>query len=167
MIRNYLIVAVILAASLPVKLYADHGDMTMWYNRPAYYWLEAMPVGNGHIAGMVYGKTSTEIIQLNEETVSNGSPYSNYNTDALANLQSLRQMIWSKQYTKAQDFVTNHFLSTNGMGEQYQYVGELHIINNDTTFASYRRGLDMENGIAFTEYTRDGVTYRREVFASI
>lgn len=167
MIRNYLIVAVILAASLPVKLYADNGDMTMWYNRPAYYWLEAMPVGNGHIAGMVYGKTSTEIIQLNEETVSNGSPYSNYNTDALANLQSLRQMIWSKQYTKAQDFVTNHFLSTNGMGEQYQYVGELHIINNDTTFASYRRGLDMENGIAFTEYTRDGVTYRREVFASI
>lgn len=146
---------------------AENSEMTLWYNRPAYYWLEAVPVGNGHIAGMVYGKTSKEIIQLNEETVSNGSPYTNYNTDALGNLAALRQLIWSKQYTQAQDFVTNHFLSTNGMGEQYQYVGELHLIYNDTTFTDYRRGLDMEHGIAFTEYKRDGVTYRREVFASL
>ncbi len=167
--KIYFISAVISAVFLSSQnaMADENPDMTLWYNRPAYYWLEAVPVGNGHIAGMVYGRTSKEIIQLNEETVSNGSPYSNYNTDALGNLESLRQLIWNKQYTAAQDFVTNHFLSTNGMGEQYQYVGELHLIYSDTTFTDYRRGLDMQHGIAFTEYKRDGITYRREVFASL
>ena len=31
-------------------------------------WLEALPIGNSHLGGMVYGGTTDENIQLNEET---------------------------------------------------------------------------------------------------
>lgn len=60
-------------------LHAQHAPYKIWYNRPAQYWEEVLPVGNGRIAGMVYGDPQKETIQINEETVSAGSPYNNYN----------------------------------------------------------------------------------------
>ena len=42
----------------------------IWYDKPASYWEEALPVGNGRIAAMVFGDPQLEQIQLNEETVS-------------------------------------------------------------------------------------------------
>ena len=56
----------------------------IWYDKPASYWEEALPVGNGRIAAMVFGDPQMEQIQLNEETVSAGSPYQNYNEEAKA-----------------------------------------------------------------------------------
>ena len=31
-----------------------------WYNAPAQQWLEALPIGNSHLGGMVYGGTTDE-----------------------------------------------------------------------------------------------------------
>ena len=49
-------------------------ESSLWYNRPAAHWLEALPIGNSHMGAMVYGGTNTEEIQLNEETFWSGSP---------------------------------------------------------------------------------------------
>jgi len=38
----------------------------MWYNKPATVWNEALPIGNGRIAAMIYGGPANERIQLNE-----------------------------------------------------------------------------------------------------
>ena len=43
--------------------------MRLWYTSPASMWNEALPVGNGHIAGMVFGGVESEKISLNDETV--------------------------------------------------------------------------------------------------
>ena len=40
----------------------------LWYATPAKAWEEALPVGNGRLGAMVFGKNSEERIQLNEET---------------------------------------------------------------------------------------------------
>ena len=45
---------------------------TLWYNQPAKDWNEALPVGNGRLGAMVYGRPGHEIIQLNEESVWSG-----------------------------------------------------------------------------------------------
>jgi alpha-L-fucosidase 2 len=37
----------------------------LWDNKPAKLWLEALPIGNGFLGGMVYGGTSTDELQLN------------------------------------------------------------------------------------------------------
>jgi hypothetical protein len=47
---------------------------TLWYDRPAAYWEEALPVGNGRIGAMVYGGVLREHIQLNEETIWSEKP---------------------------------------------------------------------------------------------
>jgi len=50
-------------------------DLKLWYAKPAALWTEALPVGNGRLGAMVFGKTDEERIQLNEQTVWTGSPY--------------------------------------------------------------------------------------------
>lgn len=65
----------------------------LWYDKPAQYWEEALPLGNGRLGAMVYGNPAAEEIQLNEETVSAGSPYKNYNPEAKGALATIRQLI--------------------------------------------------------------------------
>ena len=48
----------------------------LWYESPAEFWEEALPVGNGRLGAMVFGKYGEERIQLNEETYWSGGPYS-------------------------------------------------------------------------------------------
>ena len=67
----------------------------LWYDSPAQHWEEALPLGNGRLGAMVYGDPVNEEIQLNEETVSAGSPYKNYNSEAKEALPAIRKLIWN------------------------------------------------------------------------
>lgn len=69
--------------------------MSLWYNTPANNWNDALPLGNGRIATMVFGNTCNEEFQLNEETISKGTPYTNYNPDTYQHLDNLRRLIFA------------------------------------------------------------------------
>jgi len=45
---------------------------SLWYDKPAQNWLEALPVGNGSLGGMVFGGVPNEQIQFNEQTLWTG-----------------------------------------------------------------------------------------------
>ena len=42
--------------------------LTLWYRQPANLWVEALPLGNGHLGAMVFGGTAHERIQFILET---------------------------------------------------------------------------------------------------
>lgn len=44
----------------------------LWYRQPAQSWTDALPIGNGRLGAMVYGKVDTELLSLNEETLYSG-----------------------------------------------------------------------------------------------
>ncbi len=67
--------------------------LTLRYDRPADYWLEALPLGNGRLGAMVYGGVTSDTIQINEDTFWAGSPYNNINPNAKAHLQEIRDCI--------------------------------------------------------------------------
>lgn len=69
-------------------------DLKLWYKQPAKTWVEALPLGNSHMGVMVYGGTSIEELQLNEETVWGGGPYRNDNPKALSSLSKVRELIF-------------------------------------------------------------------------
>jgi alpha-L-fucosidase 2 len=48
--------------------------MKLWYDRPAREWVEALPIGNGRLGGMVFGSPTHERIALNEDTLYSGEP---------------------------------------------------------------------------------------------
>lgn len=59
-----------LSLSLLAAAFTLSAQNVFWFDKPASYWEEALPVGNGRIGAMVFGGTETEEIQLNEETIS-------------------------------------------------------------------------------------------------
>lgn len=47
----------------------DDDAWKLWYAKPAAKWVEALPVGNGRLGAMVFGRMDEERIQLNEDTL--------------------------------------------------------------------------------------------------
>lgn len=47
----------------------DYTNHILWYDQPAKEWEEALPLGNGRLGVMVFGKTSSERIQLNDDSL--------------------------------------------------------------------------------------------------
>ena len=149
-----------------VNVYAQKHPI-LWYDKPAQYWEEALPLGNGRLGAMVYGNPVHEEIQLNEETVSAGSPYNNYNPEAKNALSTIRQLIFDGKYPEAQALAETKILSKNGFGMPYQTVGSLRLdFQGQENYSNFRRELDLERAVTTTTYSVDGVKYKREVFAS-
>ena len=133
----------------------------LWYDKPAQYWEEALPLGNGRLGAMVYGNPAAEEIQLNEETVSAGSPYKNYNPEAKGALATIRQLIFAGRYPEAQELAGEKILSKNGFGMPYQTVGSLRLdFPGHENYINFRRELDLEKAVATTAYTVNGVDYK-------
>ncbi|MBQ8521987.1 MAG: glycoside hydrolase family 95 protein, partial [Bacteroides sp.] len=149
------------------KASAQTAPYRIWYDKPAQYWEEALPVGNGRIAAMVFGNPEMEQIQLNEETVSQGSPYQNYNPEGKASLAEIRRLIFEGKYEEAQLLGGQKFLSQVGNEMAYQTVGSLNIRHEGhKEYSDYYRDLDIDRALSTTRYKVDGVEYVQEAFAS-
>ena len=155
-----LLLGVLAAVALPAQ-------NVFWFDKPASYWEEALPIGNGRIGAMIFGGTDTEEIQLNEETISTGGPYENWNPNGLKNLQKIRDLIFSGQYEEAQKLGDENFLSPVGEEMAYQTAGSVKIAFPERgAVTDYRRELDLERAVVRTSYKADGVEYVEEAFAS-
>jgi alpha-L-fucosidase 2 len=142
--------------------------LKLWYDKPAEQWVEALPVGNGRLGAMVFGNPYCEKIQLNENTVWGGQPNRNDNPDAKQALPKVRQLIFEGRFKEAQDLVNQKFISKISNGMPYQTVGNLNLsFPGHENFSNFYRELNIENAVATTRYDVNGVTYKREVFASI
>jgi len=145
----------------------DKTLMKLWYNQPAGKWVEALPVGNGRLGAMVFGNPSNEKIQLNENTIWAGQPNRNDNLNAKEALPKVRQLIFEGNYKDAQDLVNQKIISKNSQGMAYQTAGNINLLfPGHENFTNYYRELNIENAVTTTRYDVDGVTYKREVFAS-
>jgi alpha-L-fucosidase 2 len=144
----------------------DH-QLRLWYPSPATEWLQALPIGNGRLGAMVFGGIETEQLQLNEDTIWAGGPYDPANPNGLANLQEIRNRVFSGDFSGAQSLIDTSFMG-NPLGEMaYQTVGDLRLAFPSGGMATdYFRELDITTAVTLTRYTRDGVGYTRETFAS-
>lgn len=141
-------------------------NLKLWYQQPAKTWVEALSVGNSSMGAMVYGGTSREELQLNEETLWGGGPYRNDNPKALESLAEVRNLIFSGKTMDAQNLIDQTFY-TGRNGMPYQTIGSLIIeAPGHEKAKNYYRDLDLERAVATTRYQVDGVNFQREVFAS-
>jgi alpha-L-fucosidase 2 len=146
----------------------QNSKLKIWYNKPAGIWNEALPVGNGRLGAMVFGNPGNEKIQLNENTIWAGQPYRNDNPDAKESLPIVRKLIFEGKYKEAQDLVNRKFISRNSQGMPYQTVGNLKLLfPGHEKNTNYYRELNIEDAVFTMHYNVDGITYKREVFASI
>ena len=52
---------------------------SLWYSQPAAKWLQALPIGNGSLGGMIFGGVDKEQIQFNESSLITGTTSVNGN----------------------------------------------------------------------------------------
>ena len=153
----------------------------LWYHRPAGYWEEALPLGNGRLGAMVSGSVAKDTLQLNEDTFWGQSPNKNYNANAKNVLAQVQQLIFNKDYAAAQKLAIPNWMSQASHGAQYQAAGCVllgfpgHRYDDEepgqtegaVDAQGYVRSLDMNNATAVTTYVVNGVTYTRTVFTSL
>src|SRR5436853_6213992 len=59
--------------------------LSLWYDKPAAKWTDALPLGNGRIGAMVFGGVEGEQLQLNEDTLYSGEPAADLRTMDITN----------------------------------------------------------------------------------
>lgn len=141
-------------------------DLKLQYNQPAVEWTEALPIGNGTLGAMVFGRVDTELIQFNEATLWSGGPVQkNVNTDAFKNLALIREALTNEDFEKAYNLTKN---MQGAYSESFMPLGDL-ILTQDFGGQKpdfYNRSLDLQTGLAVTNFSVSGVNYKREIFAS-
>ncbi|MFO1076190.1 MAG: glycoside hydrolase family 95 protein [Planctomycetota bacterium] len=139
----------------------------LWYTHPAARWQDALPVGNGRLGAMVYGRTDEEILQLNEDTLWSGGPYSTTVKGGAAALPEIRRLLFDGKLVAAHRLFGRHLMGYPVEQQKYQALGSLVLdLGGDGKPTDYRHELDLDTAIATTSYARDGVRWRREVFAT-
>ena len=87
-----------------------HGNRELWYDRPAEYWEEALPLGNGRLGAMLDSGIGEECIFLNEDTLWSGYPKDTNLSDPYPHYVRARQLALEKKYKEAQREVEDHLL---------------------------------------------------------
>lgn len=161
---SLLLTLLVAACSTP----SEQERLFLHYDKPASLWVEALPIGNGRLGAMVYGGTTHEELQLNEDTVWGGSPHNNVNPYDKAGLDSIRMLLFAGENLKAQELCGRYISAKRANGMPYQTVGSLHL---DFALAGevndYYRELDISNALTSTRFRVGEVEYTREAFASL
>jgi alpha-L-fucosidase 2 len=144
----------------------EPSPLTLWYGHPARGWNEALPLGNGRIGGMVFGRVDSERIQLNEATLWTGKPHDYTNPQARKNLDEIRRLIFNEDVEGAEK-LADSLLGIPSQLQAYQPFCDLHLdFYTDTHSDSYRRTLDLRTAVTSVRYRCGDVTFERHAFAS-
>jgi alpha-L-fucosidase 2 len=138
---------------------------TLWYNQPARYFEESLPLGNGKSGACVFGGVKSDMIFLNDATLWSGEPVNpNMNPDAHKHITEIRDALRSENYALADSL---NKTVQGKFSESYAPLGTLLIDLKHTGEArEYKRELDISRAVSKLEYTIDGVRYTREYFYS-
>ena len=142
----------------------------LWYDKPAANWVQALPVGNGRLGGMIFGGTTNERVQLNDITVWSGGPQPDANRpEAWTHLAEIRQVIGEGRYDEAEKLCNRYFTcQANYDANKYQTLGDLNYEFQlpPGAITNYTRWLDIDSAVAGVEFTVGKTKFQRETFAS-
>ena len=139
--------------------------MVLQYDKPATYFEESLPIGNGKLGALVYGGTDDNIIYLNDITLWTGKPVDrNLDADAHKSIPDIRKALFNEDYALA-DSLQLHVQGPNS--QHFQPLGTLHIKDLGLgEISNYHRSLNLDSAIIKDNYVRDGAIVTREYFAS-
>ena len=156
-----------LLALVTLSIWAqDDNTERLWYDKPASIWLEALPIGNSRLGGMVYGGTTTAQLQLNEETFWSGGPHNNNSKTSLQYLTEVRSLIFDGKEREAENIINQQFIP-GPHGMKFLTLGSVKMDFGHEQVQDFCRELDLQTAIATTSYINNGVKYTRRVIASM
>ncbi len=167
---------------------AEH---TLWYEREAKNFNEALPLGNGRIGACVYGGVEEETVSLNEDTLWSGYPKTPAGLEGLSDCPGIRlqageaapgvkskesenypeiyrmarELCRAGKFGEAQELVENKF--GDYLVQMYLPLGKLKIKHiHSGSISSYCRELRLDEAVHWVTYRLGGREYVRESFVS-
>ena len=150
-------------------------------------WNEALPIGNGFLGAMVFGKTGTERLQINEDSVWTGSFMERVNPDARENYPKVRELLLNGEIEQAELLAERSMYATYPHMRHYQTLGDvwidfykqrgktifkkdqgglLSVQHESVEVQTYNRELDISRAVGKIQYESEKGKYEREFFAS-
>lgn len=150
-------------------------------------WNEALPIGNGFLGAMVFGKTGTERLQINEDSVWTGSFMERVNPDARENYTKVRELLLNGEIEQAELLAERSMYATYPHMRHYQTLGDvwidfykqkgktvfkkdqgglLSVQHESVEVQTYNRELDISRAVGKIQYESEKGKYEREFFAS-
>ncbi len=161
--KRTILTGLIMGVLLPLS--AQQPSMYLWYDKPAQYFEESLPIGNGKMGALLYGGTDTCLIQLNDITLWTGKPVDrNLDKDAHQWIPKIREALFNEDYQLADSLQ----LYVEGPNSQfYQPLGNIYLIDeNKGAVSNYARILQLDDALVNERYMRGGKSLTREYFAS-
>lgn len=150
-------------------------------------WNEALPIGNGFLGAMVFGKIGTERLQINEDSVWTGSFMERVNPDARKNYPKVRELLLNGEIEQAELLAERSMYATYPHMRHYQTLGDvwidfykqrgktifkkdqgglLSVQHESVEVQTYNRELDISRAVGKIQYESEKGKYEREFFAS-
>ncbi|CEN46915.1 hypothetical protein CCAN11_1240007 [Capnocytophaga canimorsus] len=134
---------------------AQKQDVSVVFDQPAAFFTESLPLGNGRLGAMVFGKTDVETIVLNEISLWSGGKQEADDENAHKYLKEIQNLLLQGKNLEAQSLLMKHFVAKgkgtcHGNGANchygcYQTLGQLKIDwKSDASVTHYKRVLDLE-----------------------
>ena len=95
----------------------------LFYNKPAEYWMDALPLGNGSLGAMCYSGTHIDRMVLNHDTLWTGYPNPAEKPDAYDAYQKAQNLAREGKYAEAQAELEKNFLCC--WSQAYMTFGEI------------------------------------------
>ena len=136
----------------------------LWYAKPATTWNEALPLGNGRLGAMVFGRPDHELIQLNEDTLWSGHRRDGDNPGAKAILPEVREALFAGKWDQTDDLMRK----MQGLfSESYMPMADLELVHtHPEPPTDYKRELDLDTAIHLTRFRVHQVEMEHEVLVS-
>ena len=159
------ILSILLLAIALTGFAQEQQPMRLWYDCPAQYFEESLPIGNGKLGALVYSGTDTCTLHLNDITLWTGKPVDhNEGAGAAKWIPEIRKALFAEDYARA-DSLQLHVEGHNS--SFYQPLATMHLIDLNQGFVSdYYRELNLDSAIVVDRYVREGGTFTREYLAS-
>ena len=174
--RSFVLVMLLLTGLRYLSL--AQSDAELVFDLPARHFTESLPLGNGRLGAMVFGRVNQERIVLNEISMWSGGIQNPNRPDAYKYLPEIQRLLKEGKNIEAQTILQDHFVSAGkgsgfGQGKDvkfgcYQTLGDLTLEWQDTLQAAreYVRKLDLQTAVGTTSWIRNGVKYVQEVIVS-
>ena len=136
----------------------------LFYRQAAENWNEALPLGNGKIGAMVYGKTLREQIDLNYDQLWSGFPRRREDGYIGEALQKAAALVRDEKACEAENCLAQCVGKDDA--EDYLPFGTLYLDFDHKDVGDYERSLDLTDALARVSYRANGADYQREIFVS-
>ncbi len=139
---------------------------------PADLWEDGFPIGNGKIAGMVWGNPDCHKLSLNHEWLTKGTYKDRVNEDRSVYVEPVRQLLREEKYEEATKLANIAWGGNGGLSEEpthieaYKPVGDfIFSLEDEFPFENFSRKLELDKALVTEQYNKGGKEITCRYFA--